>query len=239
MTLRNEKKIVLTREQYFVLSTRMRGLLQADPHMPSPDGYFIASLYFDDQYETAYYEKLSGKDYRRKYRVRLYNGDTSFIRLECKEKYGDKIGKRSEPIGLKTYEGLTRGDFRALSEETGPLAREVYALTQAKGLAPKVAVTYRREAYLHPLSTTRITFDKELRAGWGSAALLSQEAESFAAFPAPDYPYDNAVILEIKYDEYLPRFVADALQTGGQLLAASKYVLCRDRLFTFGKPYTK
>ncbi len=237
--LRNEKKIVLTREQYLILSTRMRGLLQADPHMPSPDGYFIASLYLDDMYESAYYEKLSGREHRRKYRVRLYNGDTSFIRLECKEKIGDRIGKRSEPIGLAAYEGMIRGDWRALGEEQGALAREVYALTQARGLAPRVAVTYRREAYLHPLSTTRITFDKELRAGYGSEALLRQEEDSFSAFPSPEYPYDNAVILEIKYDEYIPRFVTDALATGGPLLAASKYVLCRDRLQSFGKRYTR
>ena len=213
----------------------MRAILPPDPHMPDPSGYFIASLYFDDLLDSSYYEKLSGTANRKKYRIRFYGGDTSRIRLECKEKIADRIDKRSAPISEQTYLSLLRGDISLLREEQAPLAQEFYLLNLSRAMRPRVAVTYRREAYLHPLSNTRITFDKELRAGWTPEAMLRQHADSVPIFPAPEFAYPEGVILEIKYDEYIATFITDALMTSNIPLAASKYVLCRDALQTIGK----
>ena len=67
--------------------------------------------------------------------------------------------------------------------------------------------------------------------------MLKQLSQDIPVFPTGEFPYPEAVILEIKYDEYIAKFVTDALQTGGTLLAASKYVLCRDALHMTGKRY--
>lgn len=235
--LRHEHKIVLTRAQYFVLSARMRALMSPDPHMPSADGYLISSLYFDDMHETAYHEKLSGSADRKKYRLRIYNGNLSRIRLECKHKAADRIEKRSAPVSEETYHALMRGDMQALANEDHALCHELYGLSASRVMMPRVVVSYLREAYVHPLSNTRITFDKQLRAGWTSEAMLKQLSQDIPVFPTSEFPYPEAVILEIKYDEYIAKFVTDALQTGGTLLAASKYVLCRDALHMTGKRY--
>ena len=48
--------------------------------------YHIRSLYFDTPEDTALREKLLGVAKREKYRIRCYDGDTSFIRLEKKTK---------------------------------------------------------------------------------------------------------------------------------------------------------
>ena len=237
IALRNEKKIVLSREQYLILSARIRGILPADPHMPDPSGYFIASLYFDDLHDSAYYEKLSGSANRKKYRIRFYGGDTSRIRLECKEKIADRIDKRSAPISAETYFGLLQGNIAPLAAEEHPLAREFYLLNTSRAMRPRVAVTYRREAYIHPLSNTRITFDKELRAGWTHEAMCHQFSDSIPIFPTDEFPYPGGVILEIKYDEYIATYITDALHTGNIPLAASKYVLCRDGLQRIGKVF--
>lgn len=233
--MRNEKKIVLTREQYLVLSARMRAMLSPDPHCQDPSGYFISSLYFDDAYETAYNEKNAGAPARKKYRIRIYSGSLSRITLECKEKQADRIEKTSVPLTEDIYRALLRGDPRPLGAREHPLAQEVYTLCRTKALAPRVAVTYRREAYLHPLSNTRITFDKELRAGYTPAAMLRQGCDDLPVFPTCEYPYPEAVILEIKYDEMIATHIVRALQTGGSLQAASKYCLCRDMLHMAGK----
>ena len=235
--MRHEYKIVLTRAQYFVLSARMRALMTPDPHMPSADGYLISSLYFDDMQESAYYEKLSGSADRKKYRMRIYNGDLSRIRLECKHKVADRIEKRSAPLDEATYHALMRGDASVLAEQEHPLCREMYGLCASRRMTPRVVVSYLREAYVHPLSNTRVTFDKQLRAGWTGEAMLRQMADDVPVFPTGEFPYPEAVILEIKYDEFIPKFITDALQTGGTLLAASKYVLCRDALHMTGKRF--
>lgn len=235
--MRHEHKIVLTRAQYFVLSARMRALMMPDPHMPSADGYLISSLYFDDMQESAYYEKLSGSADRKKYRMRIYNGDLSRIRLECKHKAADRIEKRSAPLGETAYHALMRGDMSVLSGRENDLCREMYGLCMSRIMTPRVVVSYLREAYVHPLSNTRVTFDKQLRAGWTETSMRSQMTDDLPVFPTSEFPYPDAVILEIKYDEFIPKFITDALQTGGTLLAASKYVLCRDALHMAGKQF--
>lgn len=235
--LRHEHKIVISRSQYFVLAARMRALMRPDPHMPSEEGYFISSLYFDDAQESAYYEKLSGSAERKKYRLRIYNGDLSRIRLECKYKAADRIDKRAALVGKDVYHALVCGEMRPLADLDDPLCREVYGLGASRLLTPRVVVSYLREAYVHPLSNTRITFDKQLRAGWTQEAMRSIWQHDVPVFPTGEFPIPDAVILEIKYDEYIPKFIADALGTGGQVLAASKYVLCRDALHLLGKRY--
>ena len=235
--MRHEYKIVIPRAQYFVLSSRMRALLSPDPHMPSEDGYLISSLYFDDIRDSAYYEKLSGSADRKKYRMRIYNGDLSRIRLECKHKASDRIEKRSAALDEADYHALMRGDMTVLADKEDALCREVYGLCTSRLMRPRVVVSYLREAYLHPLSNTRITFDKHLRVGWTERSMREIMTDDMPVFPTSEFAYPDAVILEIKYDEYIPKFITDALQTGGTLLAASKYVLCRDALHMTGKRF--
>ena len=68
--------------------------MRVDPYsMPSGD-YVVSNIYFDDIYNSAYNEKLDGVKKRDKYRIRSYNGDDSYIVLECKAKQGDRIYKR-------------------------------------------------------------------------------------------------------------------------------------------------
>ncbi len=60
--------------------------MERDPHA-RPDGtYTVHSLYFDDWRDTALREKIDGLPRREKFRIRYYNGDLSFIRLEKKSK---------------------------------------------------------------------------------------------------------------------------------------------------------
>lgn len=234
--LRNEIKYVLTGAQALLIASRIRGLLVPDPHMTSPDGYIVSSLYFDDGADSSYYEKLAGAEHRKKYRIRLYNFDTGLIMLERKIKTGGKIEKHSAKISAATFERLIQGDFSALAGESSELAREVLAYAYARRLAPKVVVTYKREAYTHPLSNTRITFDKFVDAGW-SPERMTGSGDYAYAFPSPGLGEAGAVIMEIKYDKYLPKAISAAISHSGPQLAASKYVICRDKLSMLGKAY--
>ncbi len=222
--LRNEIKYLITYEDYILLSRRMAAYLTLDSHSQTSEGYRITSLYLDDMHNTSYYEKLSGDTKRKKYRLRSYNYDNSFISLECKEKKENKIDKTSIRVDESVYRDILNCNFDSLKGIDAPLAKEVFALNREKGLKPVVAVDYVREAYTHPLSNTRITFDKELSCGIITNDLFSPEYKSAYIFDK------NQVILEVKFDKYLPKVIAQLLAVGYRPLAASKYVLCREHL---------
>ncbi len=222
--LRNEIKYLLNYEDYLVLSKRIAAVLPSDKHTVSPEGYRITSLYLDDNKDTSYYEKLSGDANRKKYRIRAYNYDPSFIALECKEKKLNKINKTSFRIDKEIFDSMKSNDFSPLAEKENDLCKRVFLLNRDKGLSPVVTVDYVREAYLHPLSNTRITFDKELSCGITTNDFFSKEYKNGYVFGR------NEVILEVKFDNFLPEYIRQLLSIGYTPMAASKYMLCRDYL---------
>ena len=77
---RNELKLVINASAAEVLKYRLSLLMTADENSKNEDNtYLIRSLYFDDVDSTAYYEKLDGVEFRKKYRIRIYNYDDKFI----------------------------------------------------------------------------------------------------------------------------------------------------------------
>ena len=83
---RHEYKFQLNALDLFALRSRLRAVMPRDPHAGSGGEYRIRSLYFDDAADTALREKLDGLSRRAKFRIRLYNDDAGFIRLEKKVK---------------------------------------------------------------------------------------------------------------------------------------------------------
>ena len=90
---RVEDKFGCGRAELYHLQKRLGYVLESDSNENNVEGYKVSSLYFDDLYSNAYYEKMDGVLYRKKYRIRIYNNDTSFIRLECKYKHENKTSK--------------------------------------------------------------------------------------------------------------------------------------------------
>ncbi len=229
---RHEIKLALSQADYRLMSARLSSLLGRDENAGDNGEYFIRSLYFDDASRTAYREKLSGVADRKKYRLRIYNCSDSVIKLECKEKRGDRIKKRSAEVTPAQAGGMARGDFSVLYGSEDPLCREVLALAKGRGLSPSVVVDYDREAYVHPVGNVRLTFDKALHAGISGPDIFDGELVTLPVFP------EGTVIFEIKYDRLLPVFVRDLVSTAhGERLALSKFCLCRDVLSSFKPKY--
>ncbi len=222
---RHEIKLLLSPAEAAVLRTKLRALLPLDPNSGEKGEYFIRSLYFDDLSRTSYFEKLAGVSDRKKYRLRVYNCSDSVIKLECKEKRGDRIRKRSASVTRECAEAMSKGDFSLLYGCDDPLCCEVLSLATGKGLKPSVIVDYDREAYLHPVSNVRLTFDKALHAVVESADIFDSSLLSLPVFP------DGSVIFEVKYDDILPKFLQQVISgVRGQRLALSKFTLCLDEL---------
>ena len=223
--VRHEIKILLSYAEYMDLSRKLRLVTTPDANASNGNEYFIRSLYFDDIYNTAYKTKINGVDNRKKYRIRIYGGSKNVINFECKSKYKDRIKKTSFKITYEQYDSLMKGDVEFLKKIEHPLAMEIYLLIRTKGLRPSVIVDYDREAYLHPLSTTRLTFDKHLHAGISSFDIFDKDLVTIPVFP------NDSVIFEIKYNEFIPRHIVDILASlRGTKMSLSKYCMCKEKL---------
>lgn len=187
------------------------------------DGYHIRSLYFDDLYDSAIKDKLSGVQFRQKYRVRIYNKQDSVIKLERKEKYRDNIAKQSFKLTKEQfYKIIGNEDIEFLLHEGNNMTEQMYWNIRTKGLAPAVIVDYLRQVFVCDEGNVRITFDMNLEAGIDTSDVFDPEVSIVRAFPP------NALILEVKYDDYIPKHIFNALQIQSHKKEAlSKYVICR------------
>lgn len=220
---RHEIKLLITYADYIDLSNRLSVLLTRDRNSQINGDYFIRSLYFDDIYNTAYTTKIDGVDNRTKYRIRIYNNSDSIIKFEKKEKYVNKIHKTSFMITRNQYESIMNKDYEFLSHINKPLAGELYGQFLGKGLSPSIIVDYRRDAFIHELSNTRITFDKYLSAGINSFDIFDKNITTLSVFNK------DMVILEVKYDKYIPSHIVDVINSVyGVKMSLSKFVMCRN-----------
>lgn len=224
MPLRHELKFYINEMQYRLLSAALDRTLWRDPNGDEHNEYHIRSLYFDDAFNTALYDKLDGDQNRDKYRIRIYNLSDKIIKLECKTKVGSLISKRSLSIPRDLCEQLMAADPTGLESTRSGLLSDVFREMTTKLLHPVVLVDYVREAYLHPAEEVRITFDKQLRTGLGSIDLFNPNVPTIA-------PFDHGeMILEVKYNRVLPPYIRDLLCTycpNALQSAISKYTWCR------------
>jgi len=219
---RHEIKLLITYADYIDLSHRLSAIMQRDKNSTDNGDYFIRSLYFDDRYNTSYITKVDGVDNRTKYRIRIYNNSDNVIKFEKKEKYVNKIHKTSIFINRAQYEMIMNKEYDFLQYIDKPLARELYAQFKGKGLFPSVIVDYNRDAFIHDLSNTRITFDKSLAAGINTYDIFDENLTTLSVFNK------DMVILEVKYDKFIPAHVMSVINSVyGVKMSLSKFVMCK------------
>lgn len=220
MDTRHEWKHEVSLSDMLALRQRLRAVMEPDAHMK--DGrYEIRSLYFDTLSDKALREKIDGVNVREKFRIRYYNGDTSFLRLEKKSKRGGCGSKQSVRLEAAEVRALAEGERRWMLERGEPLLAELYRKMTCQGLRPRTIVDYTREAFAFAPGGVRVTLDHDIRTALGCAGFLDPAC---VTVPVPGGP----VILEVKWGSFLPSVIRDAVQLEGRRTSAfSKYAACR------------
>lgn len=220
---RHELKYLINEGDLAVLRGRMTPVFSPDCHAES--GYYtVRSLYFDDYWNSAREEKEMGIFARKKYRIRLYNGDAGYIRLERKTKRGNYILKESAGVTRDTVEQILEGNYDSLLNSSEPLCREFYVECMCSVMRPRVIVDYDREPYVLEEGNVRVTFDRRVR-----AAVLSMDLFD-PALPVMECLEPGKLIMEVKYTEFLPKIAQELLPVrASEFTAVSKYVLCADK----------
>lgn len=219
-SFRHELKFLMSKTEAELLKQRLNLVLGRDVYAKN-GRYMIRSLYFDDREESAYEDKLSGVESRKKYRIRFYDGDDSMIKLERKRKEGQYIQKVSARLTKYELDELMAGQYDFLRKRDEELCRDFYTECALKGMKPAVIVDYDREPYVYPYGDVRITFDSNIRAGLRTLNPFDMH------MPVMDVIDRGQLILEVKYTQYLPEIIRDLLPVNNSIQTAySKYTMC-------------
>lgn len=220
MEFRHEWKHEINKTDLFVLRQRLRAVARPDPHAAC-GFYRIRSLYFDNAADKALREKLDGLSRREKFRIRYYGDDLSVIHLEKKSKLGGLGNKQSAGLTARQTRAILDGDCGWMAQSENALIRELHCKMQTQGLRPKTIVEYTREPFVYAPGNVRVTLDYNIRMGLSSANFLDPAC---ITIPAGDAP----VLLEVKWDHFLPDIIRDAVSLPGRRMSAfSKYAQCR------------
>lgn len=220
---RHELKYQIDYGRYLAVRQRVRSVMKLDPHAESEGSYRIRSIYFDNLDDKALREKTDGVDQRKKFRIRYYNDDFSFITLEKKIKQGGLCKKLDARVSLEEVQKLLKGDRAWMMLREDPLVRELYVRMKTEGLKPRVLVSYEREPYVYPAGNVRVTFDSNIRTSLYHQSFLEPQVWDISA-----EEQKGQVVLEVKYDDFLPEVISHLIQTEGiRQQAFSKYGACR------------
>ncbi len=189
----------------------------------SSDGiYTVRSLYFDDLNDTALKEKVAGVNKREKFRIRYYNGDTSFIRLEKKSKLNGLGNKSSTRLTTEEVTSIVECRIDDMIRLENEVVRELCYRMKYRNLYPRTIVEYTREPFIYAPGNVRVTIDKDIRMGINPVDFLNPDSLTIPAGNAPK------IILEVKWDEYLPDIIKDCIRIPDRYVTAfSKYAQCR------------
>lgn len=258
MEFRHEYKYMISVPQALLLKERITSLMEADAHAGETGTYEIRSIYFDDQFDTYYHQNEAGTDPRSKFRIRIYNGSDERIVLEKKMKQNGMTKKRQQVLSMTQYEMLTGfeldtaietvsngavGGADALSSaistyepchiglhmqnfdtihEQPSLVQELMLLKQTKLARPKVIVSYERTPFIEKNGNVRVTFDDGISSSTDYLQFFEKDMHKRPIMPV------GQTLMEVKFDEFLPAYIKEALETGHlQQTTFSKYYLCR------------
>ena len=186
---------------------RLKAVMSSDPHADTDGRYLVRSIYFDNSDDKVLREKIDGVNNREKFRLRYYNDALSFITLEKKTKNNRLCTKESVVISEEEFRRILNGDTHFMRDHDADLIREFYAKMNYQRLKPRLMVSYVREPYIFSAGNVRVTFDSGIRTSLFDCEFIDRDMSNISATDSP-----GDIVLEIKYDAFLPEIIQDIVQ---------------------------
>lgn len=220
MQYRHELKYLINTTDLCILKQRLKYIMQTDNH--SLNGkYLIRSLYFDTLSDKALREKLDGVSRREKFRIRYYNYNLSYILLEKKTKINNLGYKENYVLEQNQVTNILNNNIDWMLKTDDNLLNYFYTKIKSEGLKPTVIVDYVREPFVYNVGNVRVTLDYNIRTSINTDKFLDTNCITIPI-------NENPIILEVKWDNFLPDVIKNAIQLEGrELTAFSKYAQSR------------
>ena len=219
---RHEYKYRVDSCQAALLEARASAILQRDPHVAESGSYVIKSLYFDDYQDSCFWENEDGYNVRSKFRIRYYDDNIGYIRLEKKSKKNGMTRKESCVISEEMCRSFMAGQIPQVKEDMPQIMKELFTEMRLRNLIPKVIVIYERRPYIYSAGNIRITFDKNIASSNDIAHFLSSEMVLRPVMAKGES------LLEVKWDEVMPEHIYYYMALDEiSWTSFSKYYWCR------------
>ena len=219
---RHELKYYINEADAMTIKRRLSLIASPDEHVCADGTYKIRSLYFETPTDRVLREKIEGVNNREKFRIRLYNDDPSFIRLEKKTKVNGLCSKISAPVTAEECRMLLDGNIGWAKKSPHGLVRELAAKMTYEQLKPKTVVDYVRTPFAYRPGNVRVTIDSDIVTGVWAKDLLDP------CLPTVRTHANPVTVLEIKYDDFLPDLIRQlVLVQNRNNTAFSKYADAR------------
>ncbi|WP_081799483.1 polyphosphate polymerase domain-containing protein [Neobacillus jeddahensis] len=190
-------------------------------HAKNNGKYLIRSVYFDNFDNKVLTQKKEGFVERDKFRVRLYDHNIDYMNLEKKSKRNNLTFKQKCRITATEYELMNVGDIAWMETDSRPLIQELFVQMTLYQLKPVVVVDYEREVFIYEYGNVRVTFDSKIKTSFRNPNLLNPDLAMVETNP-------DIVILEVKYDDFLPDVIKQLLQVHDRRKGTySKYQISR------------
>lgn len=201
MSYRKELKYNINNNDFYIIKHNLNNLIKKDPNCKG-EFYTISSIYFDDYNKTSYKQVKNGISNRWKYRIRFYNYDDSFIKLEKKHKINGLTDKTSIRITREMLDDILNNNLK-IEEKNDKLLNEFIVKIKKDLLRPIICVEYDRIPYVYKLGNVRITLDYNIRYTSKYDDLFNENKKVY---------YLNDKILEVKYNDLIPDFIRYRLE---------------------------
>ena len=217
-TQRFELKYLVSEETARAVRGFVAAYLKPDEFAATlPDNaYPVHSLYLDSPELTTYQAVQTGEKNRFKLRIRYYTENDDAVYFEIKRRTNDVISKARAKVPRAAVQPLLAGQPPRLSHLAKPDGRQLVALQEFCGLmhklraTPRSHVAYRREAWMSPLNNAmRVTFDRAVQCEPEFGAALR------TGFGAAVSPFDDQVVLELKFVDRLPNWCLEMIRAFG------------------------
>lgn len=210
---RYELKYIIQTKNISKLMESFGKILTPDKNNKNNLGYYNHSIYFDTHQLRFYRDKQEGLIQRLKPRIRLYRNVTDFelnsLFLEFKQKNDRSVFKNRVEIDTRTATDLLAGrdqPYIEMVESKNKTKELFYQLSKKYLLRPKVAVNYKRFAYVSQLyPKLRVTIDQSLEASLDVS--LNAKKSSFVHILSPRY-----TLIEFKYVSQLPKLLLSIIR---------------------------
>lgn len=195
---RFEKKYLIDKYQQKLLLDKIAPFILPDIYQ----NYSLMSIYFDNKQNSLIRRSIEKPFYKEKLRIRTYSPPSSDdeVYVEIKKKLDGVVYKRR----TKAKYGELMDDIYKAKFKDQQVGEEIkYFLNYYGHLEPSYFITCERESYVgKDDKNLRITIDSDMKYRTNNLKLEKTK---------DDKPINDLCILEIKADEVMPLWLANAL----------------------------
>ena len=200
---RYEFKYLLPKKKAIQVEKEIKNfmILDANALKNKNKNYFVRSLYFDNEINSNFYEKVDGMEIRKKFRIRVYSSDEkskSPIFLEMKGRRNQRTYKLRTEINKNHINYLINNEnlnslSKVYASQNDVINHFIYDSLK-KRIKPKILVDYNRRAYFNRSGLLfRLTFDNDILSS-PSKELFNKKKLNFKETRA------GYTVLELKFE---------------------------------------